>query len=87
MEYWFEFLCRIMMEMIKCCDIMILGDVKEGILLCFRFFFKVMLFMKIVEKERIEFELFVNNENCKKELESLFEYDMNEWGVIELKGI
>ena len=85
-EHWPELLRRITMEMTKCCDTMTLGDVKEGISLCSRLLSKVMPSMKTVEKERTEPELSVNNENRKKELESSSEHDMNEWGVIELKG-
>ena len=85
-EHWPELLRRITMEMTKCCDTMTLGDVKEGISLCSRLLSKVMPSMKTVEKERTEPELSVNSENRKKELESSSEHDMNEWGVIELKG-
>lgn len=66
---------------------MVLEDVKEGICLCFRFFFKVMFFMKIRDKERNDLRWDVENKERKNELEGFVEYELKEWSIIDLKGV
>lgn len=85
-EHWPELLRRITIEMTKRCETMTLGDVKEGISLCSRLLSKVMPSMKTIEKERSDSEVFADSKNRKKEFESSSEHDLNDWGVIELKG-
>lgn len=86
-EHWPELLRRITIEMTKRCETMTLEDVKEGICLCSRLLSKVMPSMKTIDKGRSDSGWEARNKGSKKELEGSSEHELNEWSIIDLKGV